>query len=168
MQPKRDHQRDIEVESKTLLAEKLCLVTGAGRCIGRTISLELARLGANFALCARTLAEVRRVAAEIEEIRPGASMTFTVDISDFDSVSTMVSEFVRRFGRVDVLVNNAGVQGPIGQLWSNDLQDWKRTVEINLYGTVHLLQGGDTSYDRGEEREDHNHFGFRGRGFPEV
>jgi 3-oxoacyl-[acyl-carrier protein] reductase len=124
------------MEPKLILARKTCLVTGAGRGIGKAIALALARRGANVALCSRTLAEVERVGVEIEKIRAGSSMTFRADISDLNTVSDMVSKVLERFGSLDVLVNNAGVQGPIGQIWKNDLQEWKRTVEINLFGTV--------------------------------
>ena len=131
--------RDISVNRKSLV-NRTCLVTGAGRGIGRAISLEFARCGANVAVCARTRSEIEHVGVEIEDVRRGSSMTFNVDTSDFNLVSDMVSKVIERFGRIDVLVNNAGVQGPIGQFWTNDLQDWKRTVEINLYGTVHCCK----------------------------
>jgi NAD(P)-dependent dehydrogenase (short-subunit alcohol dehydrogenase family) len=67
-------------------------------------------------------------------------MVFKVDVSDFVQVSEMVSKMIDHFGRIDVLVNNAAVQGPIGPLWKNDLQDWKRVIEINLLGTVHCCK----------------------------
>ena len=122
------------------LARKVCLITGASRGIGKAIALEFARQGANLAICSRTLSEVENVAAEIAEVRGCSPRAFEVDVSDYAQVLEMVSKTIDYFGTIDVLVNNAAVQGPIGPLWKNDLQDWKRTIEINLYGILHCCQ----------------------------
>ena len=126
--------------NSTGLAGKTCLVTGAGRGIGKAICLEFARQRANVAICARTRPEVERIVDEVNEIRNGAGMAFNLDVSDFGLVSEMVSKVIGRFGKIDVLINNAGVQGPIGLFWMNDLLDWKRAIEINLYGTANCCK----------------------------
>lgn len=123
-----------------VLTNKTCLITGAGRGIGRAISVEFAGQGANLAVCSRTLPEVARAAAEIAEVHGSSPKVFKVDVSDFAQVSDMVSKVINHFGTIDVLVNNAAIQGPIGPLWKNDLQDWKRTIEINLFGTLHCCK----------------------------
>ena len=122
------------------LREKVCLVTGAGRGIGKAISLEFAKKGADLVLCSRTMSEVEDVASEIAQIRGRSPEAFKVDVSDFTQVSDMVSKTIGHFGRIDVLVNNAAVQGPIGVLWKNELREWKRAVEINLFGVVHCCK----------------------------
>jgi len=121
------------------LAGKVCIITGAGRGIGETIAVEFARQGAALVLCSRTRGEVERVAA-----RTGAAsstaIALRVDVSEFEQVSTMIAEAISRFGRIDVLVNNAGVYGPIGPLWKNDLALWKDTIATNLFGAVHCVR----------------------------
>jgi NAD(P)-dependent dehydrogenase (short-subunit alcohol dehydrogenase family) len=128
------------MNSMTLLGDKVCIVTGSGRGIGKAIALEFSKQGASLVLCSRTASELQSVAAEIVKMHGVAARVFTVDVSDFLQVSNMVSKTIEQFGRIDVLVNNAGVQGPIGLLWNNDLKDWKRTIEINLFGTVHCCK----------------------------
>lgn len=122
------------------LESKLCLVTGAGRGIGKAISVEFARKGANLVLCSRTISEVESVASEIAQVRGNSPNVFKTDVSDFAQVSEMVAKIIDQFGRVDVLVNNAAVQGPIGLLWNNDLRDWRKAIEINLLGTMHCCK----------------------------
>jgi 3-oxoacyl-[acyl-carrier protein] reductase len=120
------------------LAGKVCVITGAGRGIGEAIAMEFARQGATLVLCSRTREEVERVAA-----RTGAASNPTialrVDVSEFEQVSTLITEAISRFGRIDVLVNNAGVYGPIGPMWKNDLALWKETIATNLFGAVHCI-----------------------------
>ena len=122
------------------LENKVCLVTGAGRGIGRVISLEFAKHGARLALCSRTTSEVEGVASEVAQVCGDSPEVFKTDVSEFAEVSGMVSKITHHFGRVDVLVNNAAVQGPIGPLWKNDVQDWRETIEINLLGTMHCCK----------------------------
>lgn len=123
----------------TKLAGKVCIITGAGMGIGEAIAVEFARQGAALVLCSRTREEVERVAA-----RTGAAsstaIALRVDVSEFEQVSTMITEAISRFGRIDVLVNNAGVYGPIGPLWKNDLALWKDTIATNLFGAVHCAR----------------------------
>lgn len=121
------------------LENKVCLVTGAGRGIGEAIALRFARCGAALVLCSRTPKEVEAVAAQAR-VFGSPTIAFGVDVSDFAQVSEMVMETVSRFRRIDVLVNNAGVYGPIGPIWSNDLSLWRETVAINLFGPVNCIR----------------------------
>ena len=118
------------------LAGKVCVITGAGRGIGETIAVEFARQGATLVLCSRTREEVERVAA-LTEVASSTAIALRVDVSELGQVSTMITEAVSRFGRIDVLVNNAGVYGPIGPLWENDPVLWRETIATNLFGAVH-------------------------------
>lgn len=121
------------------LEGKVCLITGAGRGIGETIALTFANQGGTLVLCSRTIEELEKLAAQTEAAG-SLTMAFQVDVSDFDQVSDMVRRTVSRFGRIDVLVNNAGVYGPIGEIWKNDLTDWRKAVATNLFGSVHCIQ----------------------------
>ena len=121
------------------LESKVCLITGAGRGIGEAIALTFARCGATLVLCSRNPKEVEAVAAKTKA-DSCPTITFGVDVSDFAQVSKMVTETISQFGRIDVLVNNAGVYGPIGPIWNNDLSLWKETIAINLFGPVNCIR----------------------------
>src|SRR5262245_14815331 len=87
--------------------DRIVLITGAGRGIGRALALAFAAGGAKLALASRTAAEVRGAAAEARE-RGAAAVATTVDLTSLASIDRLVETAVAEFGRIDVLVNNAG------------------------------------------------------------
>src|SRR6476646_2687970 len=90
------------------LADRVALVTGAGRGIGRDLALALAHAGARVVAGSRTKDEVEGVAAEIVEAGGQAGLV-QVDVRDLASIDAAVTTTVQQYGRIDVLVNNAGV-----------------------------------------------------------
>lgn len=115
------------------LKEKVALVTGAGRGIGRAIALAYAKEGANLALAARSLDELEDTARTAQSL--GAeTCVVTVDVTEQAAVDEMVRQAQEHFQRIDVLVNNAGIVGPIGALEDNDVDSWIRTIQVNLVG----------------------------------
>lgn len=136
-------------EEKTPLAGRVALVTGGSRNIGRAIALTLAGQGAAIVVNARqSRDEADATVAEIER-RGGKAMTALADIAHPDQVASMVAEAVKRFGRLDILVNNAAVrrEAPIDQI---GLQEWREIMGIVLDGAFicvkaslpHLRKGG--------------------------
>jgi 3-oxoacyl-[acyl-carrier protein] reductase len=116
------------------LDNRVALITGAGRGIGRAIALTYAREGARLVLAGRTLEALEQTAQEAQTL--GASTCVVrADVSDPTQVEAMVRATVERFATVDILVNNAGIAGPVGPLYDNDLEAWMRTVQVNLIGT---------------------------------
>jgi len=116
----------------------VALVTGAGRGLGRTLALGLARAGADVAVAARSLGEVESVAAEIEPIGRAAS-AHSLDVRDTGDIARVVNEVVARHGRIDVLVNNAGAKV------SQDVVDvteeaWDLVLDTNLKGAFFVAQ----------------------------
>jgi NAD(P)-dependent dehydrogenase (short-subunit alcohol dehydrogenase family) len=111
----------------------VCLITGGGRGIGRVLAQALAGAGATVGLIARSgteLAEtVRLIAAS-----GGTAVAARADVTDRQAVVAAVGTLRRQLGPVDLLVNNAGVGGPVGDAWQVDADDWWRAVEINLRG----------------------------------
>lgn len=116
------------------LADKVAIITGAGRGIGRAIALAYAREGARLTLAARTESELEETASMTEAL--GAStLTVPTDISQQADVEQMVQQTVEQFGTVDILVNNAAILGPMGPLQDLDPKAWVQTVNVNLVGS---------------------------------
>jgi NAD(P)-dependent dehydrogenase (short-subunit alcohol dehydrogenase family) len=88
------------------LSGKTALVTGSGRGIGRAIALGLAEAGANVVLCSRSKTEIDAVAAEISQ-KGGQALAMVTDLTVHEQLENLVHESVGRFGRIDILVNNA-------------------------------------------------------------
>lgn len=121
------------------LESETVVVTGAGRGIGEAVARAFARAGAHLVLFARTGAEVERVAHEAEKHGVQA-LALTGDVSRCADVERLAAVAVKKFGRIGVLINAAGVYGPIGPLVENDMEEWVRAIEINLLGTVFCLR----------------------------
>ncbi|MGH2354931.1 MAG: SDR family NAD(P)-dependent oxidoreductase [Chloroflexota bacterium] len=125
----------METRNSSELAGKVAVVTGGGRGIGRAIARFLARAGADVALCARSREEIDAVAAELRALGRRA-LAVPADVANWDEVSAFAQAVSREFGRVDVLVNNAGCgverNTPLAE---SNPERWWRAVEVNLYGT---------------------------------
>ncbi len=117
------------------LTGQVAIVTGGGRGIGQSIALGLAIAGASVAIVARTEAEVAEVAGQIGQAA-GRSVAIPADVSVPGDVDRMVGEAERTLGPIDLLVNNAGLVGPIGPTWEIDPGEWWRCVEVNLRGPM--------------------------------
>ena len=117
------------------LEGRLAMVTGAGRGIGRAIALHFASEGARLAIASRSRAELKEVAAQCTAGGAECSV-HVVDVSNREHVR----DLVREAGSPDVLVNCAGVYGPIGPLVDNDLDEWEQALRVNLLGTVYACR----------------------------
>jgi len=116
------------------LKGKVAVVTGAGRGIGKAIALAFAKEGADLTVVSRTLAEVEQTARQVKGFGVKA-LPLRVDVSRAEEVDSMIEETLQMFGKIDVLVNNAGILGPVGLLVENDVKLWIETVHVNLIGT---------------------------------
>ena len=114
------------------LSEKIAIVTGGGSGIGQAIALELAREGCHIALCGRRLEPLQASAQAIEALGRQALVS-QVDVSQNDAVQHFVDDVVTRFGRVDLLVNNAGVTRDNLLIRMTEAQ-WDEVMTINLKG----------------------------------
>ena len=116
------------------LEGQVAVITGAGRGIGRAIALAYAREGARLALAARSDSELEEVVGEVSALGAEAIAVRT-DVTSQIATDRLARRTVERFGRIDVLVNNAGISGPIGPLQDNDIAEWVDTINVNLTGT---------------------------------
>ena len=125
-----------------MLKDKNTLITGASRGLGAEISRVFVSMGANVLLCARDDSALETVAAKLrrESIYPTQRiLTCAADISQTVQVDQIFCFFEKEFGRLDVLVNNAGIQGPIGPMEQSDWNLWRSVVEVNLLGTAYMI-----------------------------
>lgn len=115
------------------LKDKVALITGGARGIGKAVALAYAREGARLAICARTKSEINTAVQEIQRLKADAK-GWSCDVSIEDSVKVFVGDVIKEFERIDVLVNNAGVMTrpvPITQL---EVKKWDYTIAVNLRG----------------------------------
>lgn len=117
--------------------QPVAIVTGAGRGLGRGVALALAARGTSLMLAARTERDLRSALAEC--IRSNASGDYAVtDVSVLDDVRTLVERTVHRFGRLDIVVNSAGVLGAVGSIGQVDPITWRDAIAVNLFGPVNV------------------------------
>jgi 3-oxoacyl-[acyl-carrier protein] reductase len=113
------------------------LITGGSQGLGKVIAETFLREGANVMICARGEKELSATRAELVEKFPAQKVfAKTCDVSDEKQVNELVAFALRELGLLDALVLNAGIYGPMGATESVDLAEWKRAVEINLFGVL--------------------------------
>jgi NAD(P)-dependent dehydrogenase (short-subunit alcohol dehydrogenase family) len=133
------HLLGLDGFSSTELVPTVAVVTGGGRGVGRMIAQSLAGAGAAVGVLARSRDQLADTVALIEASH-GVAVAATADVTDMGSVAAAFARFRRELGPVDLLVNNAGVLGPVGPLWEVDGRDWWRTMEINIGGMMVCAQ----------------------------
>ena len=121
------------------LANKVALVTGGGRGIGKSIAKALVREGAKVGICARTQSEVDEAVAEIRGLK-GDCEGWVCDVSGEESVKEMADRFLKRFGRIDVVINNAGVMTRPTPVTEIEVRKWDYTIAVNLRGPFLVTQ----------------------------
>lgn len=122
----------------TGLNERIALVTGASQGIGRASALELARAGATVALAARNEGKLADAVAEIE-LAGGKAAAFALDIASEESIKSCAKAILERFGKVEILVNNAGITRD-GLMLRMKRADWDDVLSTNLTGAFLLTQ----------------------------
>jgi NAD(P)-dependent dehydrogenase (short-subunit alcohol dehydrogenase family) len=115
------------------LERTVCVITGGGRGIGRVLAQALAGAGAAVGVIARSGAELTQT-VRIVQASGGTAMAARADITDKQAAAEAIDALVDRLGPVDLLVNNAGVSGPVGDAWQVDPGEWWQAIEINLRG----------------------------------
>ncbi|MBC9889692.1 MAG: SDR family NAD(P)-dependent oxidoreductase [Opitutae bacterium] len=115
------------------------IVTGAGRGIGRSIAVVLGEAGSRVACAARTLDQIEETAQVIRKNR-GEAFAMRTDVTVSEDVRRLVEATLDRFGRIDFLINNAGVNQSIGALWEVDPEIWWGDQTVNLKGPLLTTQ----------------------------
>jgi NAD(P)-dependent dehydrogenase (short-subunit alcohol dehydrogenase family) len=123
-------------KNSDVLSGQIAVVTGAGRGIGCAIAQKLASLGANVALCGRTLKPLENTAGEIG---PKAKVK-QCDVSSLDSVQELAAFVEKTCGRTDILVNNAGIGTFAAPLHELTPEDWEKVLNTNLRGVYYCIR----------------------------
>jgi NAD(P)-dependent dehydrogenase (short-subunit alcohol dehydrogenase family) len=123
-----------------LLDGKVAPVSGAGPGLGRDVALACGREGATVVVAARTEEKVQALAAEVAAATGAATLGLRLDITDAEACRATVGRVVADHGRLDVLVNNAFDDGDRTPFLDADLGSWRRTMDVNLFGTLQLTQ----------------------------
>jgi 3-oxoacyl-[acyl-carrier protein] reductase len=118
---------------------QVAVVTGAGRGIGKAVAIRLANEGARVAVISRTEANSHAAASEINALRPQSALPYAVDVSSGEAVQDLCSRIIKEFGKVSVLVNNAGVTRDRLSMRMSE-QDWDIVLNTNLKGAFHFIQ----------------------------
>jgi len=118
---------------------KVIIVTGASRGIGAAAAAALSEAGATVVLTARDGDRLAAVARSIARAG-GAVSSRPCDVSNYQALASLVDEMTARFGRIDGLINNAGVIEPIASIAESDPVAWARAIEINLTGAYHAIR----------------------------
>jgi NAD(P)-dependent dehydrogenase (short-subunit alcohol dehydrogenase family) len=121
------------------LADRVAIITGGSRGIGRAVALALAAAGARVVVASRKQEGVDGVAKEIQE-QGGKALAVAAHVGDEEALAALVDRAVARFGRVDILVNNAGTNPHFGPLLTASAAQWDKIMEVNLRGAFLLCQ----------------------------
>jgi NAD(P)-dependent dehydrogenase (short-subunit alcohol dehydrogenase family) len=122
-----------------LLKGRVVIVSGIGPGVGKEVAYACAREGADVVLAARTASALEEVALGIQKRRQKA-LCVPTDIAKPDDCQRLVETAIKQFKRVDVLVNNAFLTHPWGAIESANFDDWKKILDVNLFGSLRLAQ----------------------------
>ena len=126
-----------------LLNNKKAIITGGSMGLGLSIAEEFVDQGASILICARDSDALQKAHEDLEKlvVNEGQSIhCYPCDVSCEDQVDALFERAVQVMGGVDILINNAGVYGPKGSTEKVDNRDWRRAIEVNLFGTLYTCQ----------------------------
>jgi NAD(P)-dependent dehydrogenase (short-subunit alcohol dehydrogenase family) len=125
--------------SSQRLAGRLALVTGATRGIGRAVALAYAREGAHVIMVGRTIGALEEVDDEIRDIG-GSATLLTLDLKRLDKIDALGPTIYQRWQKLDILVGNAGILGPLSPLCHVSAETWEEVLQVNLTANWRLVR----------------------------
>jgi NAD(P)-dependent dehydrogenase (short-subunit alcohol dehydrogenase family) len=121
------------------LKNKVALITGASRGIGEAIAITLSERGARCILASRKIHELEKVKAKIED-NGGSADVYACHTGNLDRIGGLFEEIDRRYGRLDILINNAATSPYFGEMINADEKAWDKTNDVNLKGPFFITQ----------------------------
>jgi NAD(P)-dependent dehydrogenase (short-subunit alcohol dehydrogenase family) len=122
------------------LTDQAALITGAATGIGEAVARRLALAGATVAVADIDVAGAERAASAIAALTNGRAFAVAIDVSDPVSVNRAYAEVIARTGKLEIVVNNAGIGGKAAPLWEQTLEDWHRAIAINMDSVFSLCR----------------------------
>jgi NAD(P)-dependent dehydrogenase (short-subunit alcohol dehydrogenase family) len=123
---------------KKILANKVAIITGASEGLGFEIAKKFILEGANITICSRNKKNLKLAEESLTKILYSNQRILVVpaDVSKQSDVKKIINMTIKKFGKCNILVNNAGIYGPKGKIENINWEDWKKTIEINLFGSI--------------------------------
>lgn len=123
------------------LQGRTAFITGGSRGLGEVIAQAFLEAGANVAICARSAKELAQTEQRLSQKYFGQRVkSFPLDVTDQPAVTKSLEAILEAFGDLHVLVNNAGVYGPMGSLWQTSAEEWDAALRINIQGSVYPIR----------------------------
>jgi len=123
------------------LQGRTAFITGGSRGLGEVIAQAFLEAGANVAICARSAKELAQTEQRLSRKYFGQRVkAFLLDVTDQPAVTKSLETILEAFGDLQILVNNAGVYGPMGSLWQTSAEEWDAALRINIQGSVYPIR----------------------------
>ena len=133
---------NLSTSFKYNIKNKVALVTGASRGLGYEISKSLLKSGSNLMICSRKHEQIKNAYIKLKKIKGKNQKIYfsATDVSSPKQVKDLVTFTLQKFKKIDVLVNNAGIYGPMGSIEKINWDDWVRAIQINMLGSILLCR----------------------------
>ena len=124
------------------LKNQVVLITGASKGLGYEVAKYFLKFGSNLMICSRNYTEIKKAYEKLSKIKKKNQKIFysVTDVSSFDQVKKLIKTTIKKFKKIDVLINNAGIYGPKGYIEKVSWNEWVKTMQINLFGSVLLCR----------------------------
>lgn len=120
------------------LKDKVAIITGASKGIGAATARRMGELGVKVVLCARSQDAIKTIADEINA-SGGSANAIACDVADYNQVNSAIAQTIMKFGKIDIVVNNAGLIDPIGRITDIIPADWGKIIDVNVKGIYNML-----------------------------
>lgn len=134
---------------------KVVVITGASSGMGEAAAKHLSKLGATVVLGARRADRIEKLAKEIND-NGGKALAITVDVTQRDQVKKLADSAVGKFGRIDVILNNAGVM-PLSPMDRLNVEEWDMMIDVNIKGVLNGIAAVLPHMKKAEVRSDYQH-----------
>ena len=126
--------------NRNYFKKKNIIITGANQGLGLEMAKHFYKLGANIIICARNNEKLNNVKKILKKNKSQIIIVEKCDVSKFKQVDVFFDKIIKKIKKIDILINNAGIYGPKGKIETISWKDFKKTFEINLFGSIYLIK----------------------------